>query len=135
MFEKKELAAKLFGVTRAACVLSLVSAGALYIYATYVNPSARADLLPSLALILLVALTASLAAASLLYLSARIKKSRPAAARNLIFLFFAVTVFSLLLLPRVFGYPVESGQILIYFLCWIGLSLALHGVLSARSEG
>src|SRR5205085_9487423 len=68
MSEKKELAAKIFSVLRAASVLSLVSIGALYVYATYISPSAREDFFSSVALILLVALAAALAAANLLYL-------------------------------------------------------------------
>lgn len=112
-------------------MLSLISIGALYVYATYINPSAREDFFSSIALILLVALTATLAAANLLYLSARIKKTRPTIARNLMSLFLLVTIFYLLF-PRLFGYYVESGQILIYFLLWLGLSLALHGVISVQ---
>ena len=131
MSEKKELAAKIFSVLRAASVLSLVSIGALYVYATYISPSAREDFFSSVALILLVALAAALAAANLLYLSARIKKTRPATARNLMSLFLLVTIFYLLF-PRLFGYSAESRQILIYFLLWLLLSLALHGVVSVQ---
>ena len=134
MNEKKESAAKIVSVLRASVVLSLVSIGALYIYATYISPSARENFLSSLALILLTALSASLATSSLLYLSARIKTARPAAAHNLMPSFFIVTILYLLL-PRTFGYSIESRQIIIYLLLWLGLSLALHGVVSMRKEG
>jgi len=118
--------ARIKGLLVSAVMLISISFIALYIYATYISPTARESISSGILLILVYCALGILVGLNLIYFSIKMKKRFPGIARTLPVGYVLASFFFFWIYKFLLGYPPTPQGVILFSLISLGIWLLLN---------